>query len=157
MAFMRYLGIDYGSKRIGLAISDEAETMAFPHEVVANDKRTMAVITDLCEANKIKTIIMGNSQNYKGEDNAIMEEVHAFTELLKSKNYEVIFEAEVLSTMQAERLQGKRSDIDASAAAIILQSYLDRQKYRRKHPKDKGENDEYRQKLQKPEPIQETE
>ena len=55
-----------------------------------------------------------------------MEDVREFAEHLKSLLIETHFEPEVLSTMQAERIQGKRDDIDSSAAAVILQSFLDR-------------------------------
>ncbi len=144
---MRYLGIDYGEKRIGLAISDEEEKMAFPHAVLQNGGSTISDIMELCGVNKIKTVVLGESRNYKGEENSIMQKAHEFADDLEANGLKVIFEAEVLTTMQAERIQGKKDDIDASAAAIILQSFLDRQKFAKNDPKDKGENDEYRQKL----------
>lgn len=129
---MRHLGIDYGSKRIGLAISDESATLAFPHDMVQSGPKAVAMIAEICAANKIKTVVLGESRNYKGEENKIMEAAKPFAEELRSKGFEVIFEPEVLSTMQAERIQGRRSDIDASAAAIILQSYLDRKAFAKK-------------------------
>lgn len=129
---MRYIGIDFGSKRIGLAISDEAETLAFPHEMILNNKKPALIAAEVarvCAKNSCTTVVMGESKNYKGNDNAIMSAVNEFAKELEKAGVHVIFEPETLSTMQAERIQGKRDDIDASAAAIILQSYLDRKKF----------------------------
>lgn len=126
---MRYLGIDFGTKRIGLAISDEAATLAFPHDVVKNSKTAAAEIVEICKVNKISVAVMGESNNYKGNENAVMEEARPFAAELEKAGLKVIFEPEVLSTMQAERIQGRKDNIDASAAAIILQSFLDRKKF----------------------------
>jgi len=128
---MRLLGIDFGTKRIGLAISDESATLAFPHIVVKNSKTAQEEIIDICKVNNIKTAIMGESRNYKGNENTMMGEARPFAAGLEKRGLTVIFEPEVLSTLQAERIQGKKEDIDASAAAIILQSYLDRQAHKK--------------------------
>lgn len=130
---MRYIGIDFGSKRIGVAISDEAETLAFPHGVIQNgseeiSKAAAAQVAETCKVNGCTTVVMGESKNYKGEDNTIMPAVRLFTAELEKLGLTVVFEPEMMSTMQAERIQGKREDIDASAAAVILQSFLDRNK-----------------------------
>lgn len=126
----RVLGIDYGSKRIGVAVSDELGTMAFPCEVFKNtgNRQSAEYISTLCNVRfeGIELIVIGESKNYKGEDNAIMEDTREFAEHLKSMAFDVVFEPEVLSTMEAERIQGKREDIDSSAAAVILQSFLNR-------------------------------
>lgn len=127
----RYLGIDYGKKRIGVAYSDEAGTLAFPKGVIENKKPadSAKIIRETADTlGGIETVILGESKNFKGEDNTIMEDVREFAEHLKSNSLEVIYEPEIMSTIQAERIQGRRKDIDASAAAVILQSYLDRLK-----------------------------
>ena len=64
-----------------------------------------------------------------------MKEVREFINHLEVKGLDVVYESELFSTMQAERIQGQRTDIDASAAAVILQSYLDRIKKRMNHLK----------------------
>lgn len=126
----KYLGIDYGKKRIGLAVSDESGNMAFPKGIFENKgkKDAAEAIWKMCniELGGVKDIVLGESKNFKGEDNEVMEDVREFAEYLKSHALNVIFEPEIMSTIQAERLQGQRADIDASAAAVILQSYLDR-------------------------------
>ena len=126
----RILGIDYGTKRIGVAVSDESNTMAFPVEVFKNEgnKKSAEYIYKVCSITYggIEHVVLGESKDYKGVDNVIMEDVREFAEHLKSLLIETHFEPEVLSTMQAERIQGKRDDIDSSAAAVILQSFLDR-------------------------------
>ena len=53
---MRYLGIDYGSKRVGIAISDASGKIAFPREVLPNDKNLLTRIADLCAKEKVEAI-----------------------------------------------------------------------------------------------------
>jgi len=144
---MRFLGIDYGKKRIGVAISDEAGTLAFPHSIIQNGQNKSKnkgkndgqisknqslspteQIVSICNENDIQTVVIGDSKDFKMVDNKIMPEVRAFSNELASKGLKMIFEPEVMTTIQAERIQGRRDDIDSSAAAIILQSYLDRLK-----------------------------
>ncbi len=124
---MKYLGIDYGSKRVGLATSDEEGKMAFPYAVILNNEKLIDKIGEIIKKEKIEKIIIGESTNFKGEPNKIMVEIEKFTEELKEKfKLEVVFEPEFLTSVQAEKLQGKNEMTDASAAALILQSYLDR-------------------------------
>lgn len=128
---MRFLGIDYGHKRIGLAISDPSAALAFPHSTIQTSEHSPDEIADLCKKELINGIVIGDSKNFKGEDNTIMKEARLFAELLKVKTgLPVSFEPEIMSTIQAERLQGRadaqKNTIDASAAAVVLQSFLDR-------------------------------
>jgi len=123
---MRLLGIDYGSKNVGLDLSDDKEMMAFPHSVLENTKELLQKVIDIAIENHIKTIIVGESKNYKGEANRIMERVEEFAKGLRGKGFEVIYESELLSSHQAAHFQGKTPMIDAAAASIILQSYIDR-------------------------------
>ncbi len=123
---MKHMGIDFGLKRIGVALSDKAGQFAFPHAVLVNNKQVLGEICTLSEKNDIKTIIVGESKNFKNEDNLIMIDVREFCKNLESQGFTVIMEPEMMTTIQAERIQGRIKEIDASAAAIILQSYLDR-------------------------------
>ena len=126
---MRYLGIDFGSKRIGLAISDEEGKMAFPHSVILNSKNTLDEIRDIIEKEKIESIVIGESKDFAGKPNKIMVEIEEFRKMLAEKiKLPVLFEPEFMTSAQAEQTQGKNEMHDASAAAIILQSYLDRLK-----------------------------
>lgn len=131
---MRYLGIDYGTKRIGLAVSNEEGTMAFPEGVLPNEKWCLDEIYSICNIHKIDNVVIGESKDFKGKDNQIMEDVRIFVEKLKMHGLTVVYEPEVLTSMQAERIQGQTDKTDASAATIILQSYLDRQKFKNSPP-----------------------
>ena len=146
---MRYLGIDYGEKRIGIALSDENGKMAFAHSVIANrgTKKVSAEIKKICAENSVGKIVLGKSLDYKGELNPIMAEIELFkTVLEKEINLPVVYENETLTSSEARRPLGgprkrppvlsKRKSpekekkagmkVDASAAALILRNYLDK-------------------------------
>lgn len=123
---MKYLGIDFGSKRVGIAVSDEEGAMAFPYEVILNDKKLLEKIEEIIKKEKINKIVIGESKNFAGEANKIMAEIRIFKKELEEKaKLEIIFEPEFMTSQQAELIQGKNEMHDASAATIILQSYLD--------------------------------
>lgn len=126
---MRYLGIDYGERRIGVALSDDKGMMAFPHSVISMSKNIVADVDALAQKNAVTTIVVGESNNYQGKANPIMAKIEPFVAELTKKGYQVILESELLSSHQAAHFQGKTATIDASAASIILQSYIDRIKY----------------------------
>ena len=131
---MRYLGIDYGSKRVGIAISDEEGKFAMPMIVLKNSKNTDASenlikeIIELAKKNEVTTIVIGESKDYKGKANAILSESLNFKKDLEKKGFTVHLEPEFMTSVNAERFQGKNEMLDASAAALILQSFLDRKK-----------------------------
>lgn len=123
---MRLLGIDYGSKRIGIAQSDEAGQFAMPLIVLNNSKKTLDEVIKIAEERGIKEIVMGESKNYKGEANTILPESLNFKMDIESRGYKVHLEPEFMTSANAERFQGKNDMLDASAAALILQSFLDK-------------------------------
>jgi len=124
---MRYLGIDYGTKRIGIAISDEGGTLAFPYTILENGKGSVGEVKTICAHEAVETIVIGESMDYKGQPNIVKKEVDKFIVALKKiVTIPIIEEREFLSTQQARFYQQKRKRVDDSAAAIILQSYLDR-------------------------------
>jgi putative holliday junction resolvase len=124
---MRLLGIDYGSKRIGLALSDESGRFAFPHSVVLNSGKVVGEISVICRKEEVGKIVIGESLNFKGEKNAIMNDIEKFAEELKNEtNLPVYFENEILTSVEASRIQGDNEMNDASAAALILKSYIDK-------------------------------
>jgi putative holliday junction resolvase len=124
---MRYLGIDFGSKKVGLALSDEEGAFAFPHAVVPNDATLLEYLIGLIAAEGVEGIVMGESQDNAGKDNPIAHDARAFTQALERKSgIPVVFEPEWFTSREAERIQGKSELTDASAAALILQSYLDK-------------------------------
>jgi putative Holliday junction resolvase len=124
---MRKMGIDYGHKRVGIAFSDEAGVMAFPHDVLPNDTQLIKKISNLAEEKNVVEIVIGHSLNKEGEANKIHAEVERFiADLTLELGLPIHLEPEQYTTQQAIRFQGRNEKTDAAAAAIILDSYLTR-------------------------------
>jgi putative transcription antitermination factor YqgF len=125
---MSYIGVDYGTKRVGIAVSDEGNTMAFPAEVVPRGK-VLEHIVNLVKEREAHGIVIGESKNFHGEDNAVMTNIRTFADDLREKTgVEVIFEPEFLTSAAAKSAGASAEMLDASAAAFILQSFLDRRR-----------------------------
>ena len=119
---VRYLGIDYGSKRIGLALSDPEGHMAFPHSSVPDLGGVLRVIA----REGVGVAVIGMPVPFGGGESAQGQSVRAFAERLRAAvELPIEFENEALTTKIAEEHALPRG-ADASAAALILQSYLDR-------------------------------
>ena len=118
----RYIGIDVGARKTGIAISDDASMCAFPHKVVPTED-LYKTLEDIFERETIIMCVIGDSKTYSGKANEISKKIHDIENNLKDKGIEVALEDENLTTYEANRLE-KRDD-DASAA-IILQRFLDR-------------------------------
>ncbi len=125
----RYLGIDYGAKNVGLAVSDEAGSFAFPLKVLENNSDLVDTIKRICEQNAIGTIVVGESRDFEQKENEIMKEIAPFAQKLwEDIGLPVKMHPEFLTSIEAERLQGHNDMHDASAAALILKSYLETKK-----------------------------
>lgn len=123
---MKMLGIDYGSKNVGIAISDERLKFAFPLVVLQNSEVLIYDIGRICKENNIAGIVIGESKDFHQKDNEIMKEIVPFAKQLEADlQIPVFMHPEFLTSAEAERIQGKNSMHDASAAALILKSYLD--------------------------------
>lgn len=119
---MKILGIDYGLVRVGISISDEGGTFALPHSVVQNDQSLVVKLEELINQEKIKTIVIG----YTGEGTDVEEGIKELLSKLTKPTVTIIRQGEHGSSMEAVRFQGfDKEKVDASAAAIILQRYLD--------------------------------
>jgi putative holliday junction resolvase len=126
---MRYLGIDYGTKKVGLALSDEGGQFAFPHSIVKNDRELFEAIQKVCEDEKVEALVVGYSLTQQGEENDVVDATNAFTEKLGAVvALPVHKQNELFSSVEAHRYQIKKGDRDDSAAAIILQRFLDAKK-----------------------------
>lgn len=128
---MRVLGIDYGTEKVGVALSDEAATMGFPKAVLRNDERLHDALEDLIRTEAVGQIVVGDSLGLAGKENAIASKARAFGEALSLKTgIPVAFELEAFSSQEALRgIDGERergSPDDSRAAALILTSYLSR-------------------------------
>lgn len=122
----RYLGVDYGSKRIGLAVSDQSNQFAFPLCVLQNTPDLFDNMSAILEKNNIGDIVVGESRDFKQKENDIMEGARAFAKEIKKRfGISAHFHPEFMTSQEAERTQGKNDMLDASAAALILKSYLD--------------------------------
>ena len=139
---MRVLGIDYGARRIGLALSDATATLASPWRLLqrppseAETLRLMiAEITSLAEDDDgLEAVVVGWPRRLNGSPTEQTPIVEAFASALKSQiKIPVILQDERLSSHEAEtRLAAREADwrkrkskLDAAAAAVILQDYLD--------------------------------
>ena len=141
---MRFLGIDYGTKRIGVAISDENGTLAFPKEIVQNDINTFKRLGDIIKSENVSEIVVGESVDFSGKLNALSGRIEVFIlELSEKFKLPVRKQKEFLTSVEARKggvnkgslspsqahskvKQIKSGRVDASAAALILQRYLDK-------------------------------
>lgn len=125
----RFMGIDYGSKRVGIALSDEGGVIAVPKAVLPNNRFLFGEVKNLCEGHGVEEIVLGESMDFKGNSNPIMKDILLFKgELERDLHLPVHLEPEFMTSHQAAREQGNHALLDASAAAIILQSYLNGKK-----------------------------
>lgn len=122
---MRYLGVDYGSKRVGLAISDESLNFSFPLKVLENNDKFLLEFKKVCDENDVSLVVVGESKNFSFDENAIMKDIKVFIENIEKLGIKTVLHPELLTSEEAKRLQGENEMLDASAAAIILKSYLD--------------------------------
>ncbi len=124
----KLLGIDYGTKRVGVALSDDSGAMAFPRVVLKNDASLLGALIEIIEQDEVTEIVVGKSVDYKMQPNVVMKEIDSFCDKLKKRvSLPIHLEPEFLTSYQAQYFQGKTDMLDASAAAIILQSYIDKQ------------------------------
>ncbi len=136
---MKYLGIDYGSKRVGVAISDEEGNLAFPYKIILNNLELVDNIHNICGENEISAIVLGESHDFSGKPNKIMGSIEEFKRNLETElDLPVYFQKEFLTSVFARGNNGKKEnnarkdkkeksvETDDSAAALILQRYLDK-------------------------------
>jgi len=139
---MRVLGIDVGERRVGLAVSDPTGTLARPLTTltVADERdaldRVMETVGRLvAESDGLATIVVGLPTRLDGSSSPVTARVAAFVDALRRRTtLPVATEDERLSSREAEsRLAAREPDwrkrkakLDAAAAAVILQDYLDR-------------------------------
>lgn len=126
---MRKLGIDFGTKKVGLALTDESGMMAFPHLVIPNDAQLLNAIEVLIAEKEVVEIVIGHSLNLDGTPNPVHADIESFIADLTLRNpIPIHLEPEQLTSQQAATTTGKNGQIDAAAAAIILDTYLTKQK-----------------------------
>lgn len=132
-----------GTKRVGIALSDDAGSMAFPSVVLAVSEQLLQEITALVIAEHVDVVVIGDSRNRDNTHNAIQNEALSLGTYLEKQGIRVVYEWEGYSSAHARTLhhfvegaprgvvsrtrgqKAKRTHVDASAAALILQSYID--------------------------------
>lgn len=124
---MKILGIDYGKKWIGLAISDDNRKLAFTYKTLENNKKLFSVLNEIVKKEEIYKIVIGLPLNKKMKPTRQTTETENWAEeLIKKVEVPIDFENEIFTSKSAEK-QGAKNQ-HAAAAAIFLQSYLDRKK-----------------------------
>lgn len=124
---MKYLGIDYGAKNIGLAVSNAEGTIAFPRKTIPNSPNALDEIRALIADEGVGTIVLGDTRSHGGAENPISAEADEFgVDLHRETGLAIERGWEAWSSIEASRLapEGHPHD-DAAAAAIILQRFLD--------------------------------
>lgn len=127
----QYIGLDVGEKRIGVARGDSRLRLAYPLETIQVDGSEMDRIKGLVLEQELAGIVVGFPRNLSGETTRQTEFVEAFAEQLKQFGVDIFFQDESLTSVVAEQhLQTskkfyEKSAVDARAACIILQDYLE--------------------------------
>jgi len=142
---MKYLGVDYGIKRVGLAISDSGGKTATAYTILENDSNFLSLFKDIIRKEGIEALVVGKSHDLAGKANTIQKHIDIFIEICeKTINIPVFSHTEIFSSMQAKWgvtkpirrvAKSNRIDmstkspkhIDAGAAVVVLQSYLDKE------------------------------
>lgn len=126
---MKYLGIDYGSKKVGFAESDADGRLAFPLMISANDGQLLKDTVELVREMKYIAVVIGESVDQKGKPNEIAKKARAFgAQIENAIDVRVVFEKEWFTTVEARKQPGREGEreVDDSAAALMLQRYLDK-------------------------------
>lgn len=131
----RWLGVDYGDVRIGLAVSDELALLAHPVTTLANDGSAVTKIREMVHQKKVTGVVVGVPRNMNGTFGPSADKAKKFGEELRKQLPEqrLVFWDERLTTVEAQRLlhsagkntKSSRPVLDQVAAQILLQGYLD--------------------------------
>lgn len=123
MKIKKYLGVDWGEKRIGLALGDSENKIATPFKVV----ESLSVLVEVIEKEKIDVIVLGLPKKMNGNQD-LNPKFTSFFKLLKAKvKTEIVLFDERLTSVQADTLKVKKikQERDAISAMLILQNYFD--------------------------------
>lgn len=131
MANQNIVCLDVGEKRIGVAVADTAVRIAVPFETVEVDGTEIEVIAKIIVTEQADVVVIGYPRNQSGEATAQTGFVEEFAKTLKDIAPKIVFQDESLTSVIAEQRLAShnrpysKGDIDAQAAAIILQDYLE--------------------------------
>jgi putative Holliday junction resolvase len=125
------VALDIGEKRIGVAVGDSEVSIAIPLDTIKVDGNELKVIANIVIEQEANTIIVGYPRNQSGEPTKQTEFVENFAKQLTNIVDNIVFQDESLTSVLAEEQLTaserpySKADIDAQAAAIILQDYLE--------------------------------
>lgn len=136
---MRIMGLDYGSKTVGVALSDELGLTAQPIMTIERKsenklRKTLAQIEEIIEQYEVSFVVLGYPKNMNNTIGERAKATEEFRERLERRTgLCVILQDERLSTVESERIlkeshvrrEHRKKYVDKMAAAVILQSYLD--------------------------------
>ena len=131
MSSQTLIGLDVGEKRIGLSVADTGVRIAVPFTTVEVDGNEIKAIAEIVIKEHAEVIVVGYPRNQQGEATAQTNFVEKFTEKLEYLDKKIVFQDESLTSVLAEeQLKShnrpySKGDIDAQAAAIILQDYVE--------------------------------
>ena len=124
------LALDVGDRRVGVALADSQIKIAVPYGYLERSDKIIQQITELMLDHDIDTLVIGYPRNQSGEATKQTESVEQFAKVLAEVEIDadLVFQDESLSSVEAERRLGRvkdKGEIDAEAASIILQDYLE--------------------------------
>ena len=124
------LALDVGDRRVGVALADSQIKIAVPYGYLERSDKIIQQITELMLDHDIDTLVIGYPRNQSGEATKQTESVEQFAKELAEVEIDadLVFQDESLSSVEAERRLGRvkdKGEIDAEAASIILQDYLE--------------------------------
>ncbi|HRC28081.1 MAG TPA: Holliday junction resolvase RuvX [Candidatus Saccharimonas sp.] len=125
------LALDLGEKRIGVAIADPQVRIAVAHDTIQVNGSELEAIKAAVDHNCARTVVVGYPRNQSGEPTAQTEWVESVAAKLKEMGIDVVFQDESLTSVRAEQLLSaqkrpfSKGDVDALAASLILQDYLE--------------------------------
>jgi putative Holliday junction resolvase len=130
----RVLGIDPGTKRCGIAITNSSQTMAFPRPAIARNDLTLSRLSELVEEESIGSIVIGRPIALSGnETSSTADADHFYSQVREHVVVPVIQWDERLTTREAQKslseagltTKESRDRVDSAAAVVMLQNYLD--------------------------------
>ena len=129
------IGLDHGSRRIGVAVGDSETGLAFPRPALRPRSATSgaAAVVELARREGAERVVLGLPRNMDGSEGSQATTVRRFGDRLSAAGLEVVYVDERLTSWEAgERLAGagarparRQGELDSAAAALILQQYLD--------------------------------
>lgn len=132
---MKYISLDIGEKRVGVATSDDSGIIASPHSVISVSESFLEDLGKIIKLESPDKVVLGLPRHQNGQESKEAEHIREFAKVIQHEyNVEVDFEDESATSIEAERRLKERGltpleikkQVDAEAAAVILEGYLAR-------------------------------